>query len=70
MDNIIISMVLSTDAVAYTTNYNSLFATGWQVAINIMVAIRGIMADFVNNTNNNEDKKQIFDVVSSFNFIF
>lgn len=69
MDNIIISMVLSTDAVAYTTNYNSLFATGWQVAITIMVAIRGIMADFVNNTNNNEDKKQMFDVVSSFNFI-
>lgn len=69
MDNIIISMVLSTDAVAYTTNYNSLFATGWQVAITIMVAIRGIMADFVNNASNNEDKKQMFDVVSSFNFI-
>lgn len=69
MDNIIISMVLSTDAVAYTTNYNSLFATGWQVAFTIMVAIRGIMADFVNNANNNEDKKQMFDVVSSFNFI-
>lgn len=69
MDNIIISMVLSTDAVAYTTNYNSLFATGWQVAITIMVAIRGIMADFVNSAKNNEDKKQMFDVVSSFNFV-
>ena len=69
MDNIIISMVLSTDAVAYTTNYNSLFATGWQVAITIMVAIRGVMADFVNSAKNNSDKKQMFDVVSSFNFI-
>lgn len=69
MDNIIVSIILSTDAVAYTTNYASLFATGWQVAITIMAAIRGIMADFVNNTKTNDNKKEMFDIVSSFNFI-
>ena len=69
MDSIIISMILSTDSLAYTSNYNSIFATGWSVAITIMMSIRGIIADYVNNVKKNDYKKDVFDIVSSLNFI-
>ena len=69
MDNIIISMILSTDSIAYTSNYNSIFASGWSVAITIMVSIRGVIADYANNVKDSGNKKDVFDIVSSFNFI-
>ena len=69
MDNIIISMILSTDSIAYTSNYNSIFASGWSVAITIMVSIRGVIADYTNNVKDSKNKKDVFDIVSSFNFI-
>ena len=69
MDNIIISMILSTDSIAYTSNYYSLILTCWSVVITIMSSIRGIIADYINNVKKAYLKKEIFDLVSSFNFI-
>ncbi len=69
MDSIIISMVLSTDSLAYTSNYNSIFSTGWSATITIMISIRGIVADYANNVKKNNYKKEVFDIVSSLNFI-
>ena len=69
MDNIIISMVLSTDSVAYTSNYYSLVLTCWMLVITIMSSIRGVIADYTNNVKEADSKKDVFDLVSSFNFI-
>lgn len=68
IDNMLISAILSTDALAYTTNYNSLFVTAWQVIITINAALRGIMADYANKKENIKDIKEVFDVVTCFNF--
>lgn len=68
IDNMLISAILSTDALAYTTNYNSLFVTAWQVIITINAALRGIMADYANKKENVSDIKEVFDVVTCFNF--
>lgn len=69
MDNIIISMVLSTDAVAYTTNYYSLISAGWMAAVTVMSSIRGVLADYTNNVKDIDARKDVFDLISSFNFI-
>lgn len=69
MDNIIISMVLSTDAVAYTSNYYSLISTGWMAAVTVMSSIRGVLADYTNNVKDIDSRKDVFDLISSFNFI-
>lgn len=69
MDNIIISALLSTDAVAYTTNYNSLFNTAYQVIVVIMLSLRGIIADYDNNSDDDSKLYGLFNIVSSFNFI-
>lgn len=69
MDNIIISALLSTDAVAYTTNYNSLFNTAYQVIVVIMLSLRGIIADYDNNSNDDSKLYGLFNIVSSFNFM-
>ena len=69
MDNIIISMVLSTDAVAYTSNYYSLISTGWMAAVTVMSSIRGVLADYTNSVKDVDARKDVFDLISSFNFI-
>ena len=69
MDNIIISVMLSTDSVAYVTNYNALIMTGSQFVTTVMVSLRGIMADYKFKQKSNEGFFDVFNVVSSFNFV-
>lgn len=70
MDNMIISNMLSTDYVAYTTNYNSIFSTALLLARTINASIKGIMADYRNKNNSVDNTKEMFNVVLSLNFIF
>lgn len=69
MDNIIISAMLSTDSVAYVTNYNVLLATGTQFITTIMLSLRGVMADYHYNQSSKEGFYDVFNIVTSFNFI-
>lgn len=69
MDNMIISIMLSTDSVAYVTNYNALLATGSQFVSMVMVSLRGIMADYRYKQKSKDGFFDIFNIVSSFNFI-
>lgn len=68
MDNIIISAMLSTDAVAYTTNYNSIINTGSQAVFAIMFSLRGIIADYNNEVRSDSRMFEMFDIMLSFNF--
>lgn len=69
MDNIIISMKISTDAVAYTTNYNGILATGSYAVIIVMNSLKGIMADYFYNHYETKWKMDVFSIISSFNYI-
>lgn len=69
MDNMIISIILSTDSVAYVTNYNALIMTGSQFITTVMVSLRGIMADYNYKQGSREGFFDVFSVISSFNFI-
>lgn len=70
MDNIIISAMLSTDAVAYVSNYYQLINTASQFIILLMASFRGIIADYRNNNGNLDGYYSVFGIVSSLNFIF
>ena len=69
MDNIIISSMLSTDAVAYVTNYNALLMTGAQFVIMIMMSLRGIMANYNHTEKSKEGFYGVFNIISSINYI-
>lgn len=69
MDNIIISNMLSTDSVAYTSNYMSIFTAANSVIIAITTSIRGIMADYMHTNKSKEGTKNIFNIVVSLNFL-
>ncbi len=69
MDNIIISAKLSTDAVAYTSNYLILFNMGGSFTSMLAVSLRGIMADYKNTNNNMNGYFNVFKIVSSVSFI-
>lgn len=69
MDNIIISIALSTDAIAYVSNYLVIIKTAEMVINMVSISIRGIIADYYHNNCNCDDLYEVFDVVSSFNFI-
>lgn len=58
MDNIIISMLLSTDHVAFTSNYTSLISTGYSLIVSAMGSLRGIMASYVCQ----EGQKKLYEV--------
>ncbi|WP_370778090.1 oligosaccharide flippase family protein [Holdemania massiliensis] len=69
MDNIIISAMLSTDSVAYVTNYNALLMTGSQFITTVMVSLRGIMSDYNLKQKSMEGFYDVFSIVASFNFV-
>ena len=70
MDNIIISVMISTDAVAYVSNYYQLINTASQFIIMVMSSFRGIIADYRNNNEDIGGYYSVFNIVASLNFIF
>ena len=70
MDNIIISAMLSTDAVAYVSNYHQIINTASQFVIMLMTSFRGIIADYRNNSDDLVGYYSVFSLVSSLDFIF
>lgn len=69
MDNIIISMKLSTDSIAFVSNYLALFLIGREFLSSLSYSLRGIMADYYNSNADDLSFYKVFDIVSAFNFI-
>lgn len=67
MDNMIISVKISTDAVAYMSNYLSIINIGSTFVETISLSLRGIIADY---RFSNNDSKEFFRIFKYLSIIF
>lgn len=70
MDNIIISIALSTDSISYVSNYIGLINTASYLIVMVLNSFRGVIANFYHESKNDQGLYEVFDVYSNFNFIF
>lgn len=70
MDNMIISAKLSTDAVAYVSNYLIFLDIGGTFIGSISISLRGIMADYKHKENDDIGYFKVFKIVSFLSFFF
>ena len=70
MDNIIISIALSTDSIAYVSNYFGLIKTVAHLIVLVLTSFRGVVANYYHSYQSDEGMYQIYDVYAAFNFIF